>query len=135
MGSVSICVRTFGFVPFVTRMVVKPCLVKDCISWPSCGYSVGSPARLMATCFGCCASLYLCILTLEFPLYPLTRRRCFFMHSSTMVSGSSHALGEAVSCHAVCGWSPLWILQQNTQCWLQLAIVGVIWIHRWLFMP
>ena len=95
---------------------------------------MGSPARLMATCFGCCASRYFCMVTFGFPLYPLTRRCCFCMHCAIMVSGSSHFEG-AVSFHMVSGWSPLWMRQQKVQCWLQLAMDGVIWMHRWLFMP
>lgn len=133
-GSAVSWVRALGFVPFVTRKVVKPRLLKHSTSSPSCGYSVGSPARLTATCFGCCASRYFCMLTFGFPLYPLTRRCCFLMHSVTMVSGSSHACGF-VSFHRVCLRSPLWILQQKVQRWLQLMTVGVIWMHWWLFIP
>lgn len=47
VGSVASSVRVFGFVPFVTRNVVKLFLWKDSISSLKCGYSVGSPARLM----------------------------------------------------------------------------------------
>ena len=125
VGSLLSWVKALGFVPFVTRNVVKPRLLKHSTSSPSCGYKVGSPARLMATCLGCCASRYFCVLTLGFPLYPLTRRCCFLMHSATMVSGSSHACGF-VSFHLVCFRSPLWILQQKVHRWLQLTTVGVI---------
>ena len=89
---------------------------------------MGSPARLMATCFGCCASRYLLGFVFGFPLYPLMSFLCCLMHSVTMVSGSSHA-GGAVSSHFVSCRSPLWILQQKMQRWLQWATVGVIWTH------
>jgi len=133
VGSLLRCVNASGFVPFDTRKVVNPRLLKRSISPFRNGYSVGSPARLMATCLGSVASRYLCVVVLGLLLYPLTSFRCVFMHPSTMVSGSSQ-FGEAVSFHFVLR-SPLWIRQQKLHLKSHCATVGVIWMHLWLFIP